>query len=230
VAHEQDIESIAGQVYASLCRFALSLTRNEVEACDLTQQTFFRLARRSHQIRDTKKIRCWLYTTLRREFLQSLRTETSHLTIEFRPEIHDIPSFTDEVARALDAKTVLEALSQIEPAFRTPVELFYVGAQEYLAKMNAPRPPELRAALLALPTAGCKAFSWNNQRLSLTCFKLPSGELLHVIVIAENAIPATHFDEHAREQDGWRIKYERHNGLLVIFFSRAPMNEIIQFT
>ena len=28
--------------------------------------------------------------------------------------------------------------------------------------MNAPRPPELRAALLALATAGCKAFSWNN--------------------------------------------------------------------
>jgi hypothetical protein len=92
--------------------------------------------------------------------------------------------------------------------------------------MNAPRPPKLRA----LPTAGCKAFSWNSQRLSLTCFKLPSGELLHVIVIAENAIPTTHFDEHAREQDGWRIKYERSNGLLVIFFSRASMNEIIQFT
>jgi hypothetical protein len=106
----------------------------------------------------------------------------------------------------------------------------FAKTQEYLAKMNAPRPPKLRAALLALPTAGCKAFSWNSQRLSLTCFKLPSGELLHVIVIAENAIPATHFDEHAREQDGWRIKYERSNGLLVIFFSRASMNEIIQFT
>ena len=45
-----------------------------------------------------------------------------------------------------------------------------------------------------------------------------------------NAIPATHFDEHAREQDGWRIKCERRNGLLLIFFSRAPMNEITQFT
>jgi hypothetical protein len=96
--------------------------------------------------------------------------------------------------------------------------------------MSAPRPPELRAALLALPTAGCKAVSWNSQRLSLTCFKLPSGELLHVIVIAENAIPATHLAEHARKQDGWCIKYERSNGLLVIFFSRAWMNEIIQFS
>ena len=101
MAHEQDIESIVGQFYASLCRFALSLTRNEVEACNLTEQTFFRFARRSHQIRDTRNIRCCLYTTLRREFLQSLRAETGHLTIEFRTEIHDIPSFTDEVARTL---------------------------------------------------------------------------------------------------------------------------------
>jgi hypothetical protein len=56
----------------------------------------------------------------------------------------------------------------------------------------------------------------------------PPADLL--VVIAENAIPAMHFDEYAREQDGWRIKYESGNGLLVIFFSRVPMNQIIQFT
>jgi Sigma-70 region 2 len=72
-----------------------------VEACDLTQQTFCRLARRSHQIRDTKKIRCWLYTTLRREFCSRYLAQTSHLAMEFRHEIHDIPSFTDEDARVV---------------------------------------------------------------------------------------------------------------------------------
>jgi hypothetical protein len=72
-------ESIVGRFYASLYRFALSLTRNEVEVCDLTQQTVFRLAQQSHQIRDTTKIKCWLYTTLRREFLQSLRAQRGYL-------------------------------------------------------------------------------------------------------------------------------------------------------
>jgi RNA polymerase sigma-70 factor, ECF subfamily len=81
---------------------------------------------------EENKMLALLYTTLKRELLQSLRAETSHLTIKFRLEIHDIPSFTDEVARALDAKTVLEALSQIEPAFRTPLELFYVGEMPYI--------------------------------------------------------------------------------------------------
>ena len=90
--------------------------------------------------------------------------------------------------------------------------------------------PGLRGALLALPTAGGKAFTWNNQQLSLTCFKLRSGELLLMIVIAENAFPITHFEEHAQEQDGWHIKYERRNGLLLIFFSRLQLPEIAQYT
>ena len=51
--------------------------------------------------------------------------------VEFRPEIHDIPYFYDEVLRALDGKTVLEALSQIEPIYRTSVELFYLGEMSY---------------------------------------------------------------------------------------------------
>jgi hypothetical protein len=106
----------------------------------------------------------------------------------------------------------------------------FAKTQEYLTKMNAPRPPELRGALLALPTVGCKVFFWNNRQLSLTCFKLPGGDLLHLIVIAKNPIPATHFAEHMQEQDGWHIKYERREGLLLIFFSRAPMTEMKQYT
>src|SRR5580704_1815823 len=52
VTHELDLEAVVGRFYVSLYRFALSLTRNEAEAGDLTQQTFFILAQRSHQIYD----------------------------------------------------------------------------------------------------------------------------------------------------------------------------------
>ena len=41
MAHEQDTESIVGQFYAYLCRFALSLTINEVEPCELTSTGLF---------------------------------------------------------------------------------------------------------------------------------------------------------------------------------------------
>ncbi len=101
--------------------------------------------------------------------------------------------------------------------------------QEYLAHMKAPIIPHLPGALLGLPTAGCKAFYWNNQELSLTCFRLPSGELLHVFVIDENAFHSTKIEDSFRDMDGWHVKFERHGGMLLMFVSHAPMAEIKQY-
>ena len=64
------MESIVSRFYPPLYRYALSLSKREAEAVDLTQQTFFILAQRAHQIRDISKVKCWLFTTLRREFLR----------------------------------------------------------------------------------------------------------------------------------------------------------------
>ena len=131
MAHELNLEAVVARFYASLYRFALSLTKNEVEAGDLTQQTFFILAQRSYQIRDTSKVKCWLFTTLRREFLRTLRVQSSHPHVEFRPEVHDGPSMSADAIRTLDAKIVLDALTQIEPTYRAAVELFYLSEMSY---------------------------------------------------------------------------------------------------
>ena len=83
MTHELDLEAVVGRFYTSLYRFALSLTKNEAEAGDLTQQTFFILAQRSHQIRDTSKVKCWLFTTsdasffVHCEFNPAIRTWSS---------------------------------------------------------------------------------------------------------------------------------------------------------
>jgi RNA polymerase sigma-70 factor (ECF subfamily) len=106
-----NIESIVSRFYVSLYRFALSLTKSEAEAADLTQQTFFILARRSDQIRDVSKVKGWLFTTLRREFLRSVRLQSNYPHVELRPDIHDSPSVASDAERALDAKFVVEALS-----------------------------------------------------------------------------------------------------------------------
>jgi RNA polymerase sigma-70 factor, ECF subfamily len=131
VTHELDLEAVVGRFYASLYRFALSLTKNEAEASDLTQQAFFILAQRSHQIRDTSKVKCWLFTTLRREFLRSLRIQSSHPHVEFIPEFHDGPAISADALRTLDAKAVIDALDQIEATYRTAVELFYLSELSY---------------------------------------------------------------------------------------------------
>jgi len=101
--------------------------------------------------------------------------------------------------------------------------------QAYLAHMKAPRIPRLPGALLDLPTVGCKAFYWNHQQLSLTCFRLPSGDLLHVFVIDENTFRSTNIEDTFRDMDGWHVKFERRDGMLLMFVSRAPMAEIKEY-
>ena len=101
--------------------------------------------------------------------------------------------------------------------------------QEYLAEMNAPCIPSLPGSLLELPTVGCKTLHWNGQEFSLTCFRLPSGELLHVFVIDEKAFRSINVGDRFRDLDGWHFKFERRAGVLLMFVSRASMAEIKQF-
>jgi hypothetical protein len=101
--------------------------------------------------------------------------------------------------------------------------------QEYLAEKNAPCIPFLPGSLLDLPTAGCKTLRWRGQDLSLTCFRLPSGKLLHVFVIDEKAFHSINIGDEFEDLDGWHFKCKRIDGMLLMFVSRAPMNEMKQF-
>jgi len=101
--------------------------------------------------------------------------------------------------------------------------------QEYLAKMQAPCVPSLPAALLGLPTVGCKTLRWNGHILSLTCFYLPSGELLHLFVIAQEALGSIDTGTSFEDINGWHVKFELLNGMLLMFVSRASMAEIKQY-
>ena len=101
--------------------------------------------------------------------------------------------------------------------------------QQYLAEMKAPRVPFLPGALRDLPTAGCKMLHWKGQEFSLTCFRLPSGELLHVFVIDDKVFHSINVEDQFKEVDGWHFKCERIGGMLVMFVSRASMAEIRKY-
>ena len=128
---ELDLTSVAEQFHRSLYRFAVSLARSQSDAADLVQQTFLILAQRSHEIRDFSQIKCWLFTTLRREFLCTVRRRKQHFETEFIPDIHDAPTKATEPWRSLDTRIVLDALLQIDVKYRTPVELFYLSELSY---------------------------------------------------------------------------------------------------
>src|SRR5207248_8103535 len=72
-----DFQQLVDRQYAPLYRFALSLSKSEADAADLTQQTFFLWVSKGHQLRDRSKAKAkaWLFTTLYREFLGRRRRE-----------------------------------------------------------------------------------------------------------------------------------------------------------
>lgn len=126
-----DVTAIVDRLYGALYQFAVGLTRSESDAADLVQQTFLSLSQRLDQIRDFSKIKCWLFTTLRRNFLMKVRHGRKYPEVEFLPDVHDLPAGDPEPWISLDARTVRSALLRIDETYRTALELFYLGNLSY---------------------------------------------------------------------------------------------------
>ncbi|HUL51057.1 MAG TPA: RNA polymerase sigma factor [Candidatus Nitrosotalea sp.] len=128
---EPDLESLVTSHYSSLYQFAASLTRNEHDACDLTQQTFLIWATKGHQLRDVTKVKTWLFTTLYREFLEKRRRQVRFPHHEL-DEAHDpLPHVSPVTVNQLDSAAVLEALGKLDENFHAPLALFYLEDYSY---------------------------------------------------------------------------------------------------
>jgi RNA polymerase sigma-70 factor, ECF subfamily len=126
-----DITLILESLYGSLYQFAIHLTRSESDAADLVQQTYLILIQHLYQIRDLSRIKCWLYTTLRRNFLMEVRHRTKHREVEFLPNVHDLQVEDSSPWSTLDALEVRKALLQVDEIYRVTLELFYVSDLSY---------------------------------------------------------------------------------------------------
>ena len=126
-----DVSPIVDVLYPSLYQFAVRLTRSESDAADLVQQTFLILIQRLHQIRDYSKIKYWLFTTLRRNFLIQARRRKKYSEVEYLPDVHDFEARDPEAWRSLDAQRLREALLQVEPMYGMALELFYRSNLSY---------------------------------------------------------------------------------------------------
>ena len=126
-----DFEQIVSQHYETLYRFAFSLTRMEADARDLTQQTFFTLATKGHQLRDRSKVKSWLFTILHREFLRIRKKAVRFPHFELSDGNDDLPTISPEVVNTLDAARVIEFLGQVEEPYRAALNLFYLEDYSY---------------------------------------------------------------------------------------------------
>ena len=109
----------------------MSLTRTDADAGDLVQDTFLAWAAKGHQLRDSSKVKTWLFTTLHRRFLEIQRRSTRFPHLEITEVIEDQLSVEPETVNHLDGHTVLELLRQVDPQYQAAVALFYLEDYSY---------------------------------------------------------------------------------------------------
>jgi RNA polymerase sigma-70 factor (ECF subfamily) len=122
----EQFEVIVRDYYEPLFRFALSLTRTESDARDLTQQTFYVWATKGHQLRDKSKVKTWLFTTLHRAFLNARRKQNRFSHHDLDEVSEQLPTFAPEFADRMDHSKVLAALTQVDEVFRPALALYYL--------------------------------------------------------------------------------------------------------
>jgi RNA polymerase sigma-70 factor (ECF subfamily) len=127
----ESFEAIIDQHYAPLFRFAMSLTRAESDAQDLTQHTFYVWATKGHQLRDRSKVRAWLFTTLHRAFLETKRRQGRFVMEELGDVVDELPVLAPVVVDRADSSQALRALAGLDANYQAAVALFYLENWTY---------------------------------------------------------------------------------------------------
>jgi len=118
------------------------------------------------------------------------------------------------------------AMLSVSPAPK--LDLLSTDLQEtrrYIDERQAPRVATLPAALQQVPTAGCRVFKWRGFPASLTCFEMPGGKLVHLVVIDEKVFGSQPIPAGFQTVGQWQIMLQRSNGRVVMWASQVPMKE-----
>ena len=125
-------EAIVSEHYEVLFRFAMSLTRSQADAEDLTQQTFYIWAKKGHQLRDPAKVKTWLFTTLHRAFLGMRKKQIKFPHHDLETVVNELPPVESrQLGANIDASQVLAALAKVDEVYQAAVALFYLDDLSY---------------------------------------------------------------------------------------------------
>jgi len=136
---DPNFEELVKLYYRDLYRFGFSLTGNDADACDLTQQTFYIWANKGHQLKNTGSVKGWLFTTLHREFLKVCRRGKRFAHEPIDEGDPNLPHVAADCMNRIDAKTLLAVLGKIDEDYRAPLVLYYLEDLSYkeIAEMLA---------------------------------------------------------------------------------------------
>jgi RNA polymerase sigma-70 factor (ECF subfamily) len=111
--NEADYERAVATHYEALYAFGYSLAGNEDDACELAQETFCRLLTKGGQLRDSSRVKSWLFTTLYRVFLgwKQRRARLRHLDLSSVES--ELPVITPQQVDVLRDDAIREAMLEV---------------------------------------------------------------------------------------------------------------------
>lgn len=127
VAYDWAVE----QFYEALYKFGFGLTGSESDAADLAQDTYRVLLIKGEGIRDMRKVKSWLFTTLYRQFLGRRRHATRFPETPVESAEWELPTISATQVESLDASFVVSALNEMEEKYRVPLAMFYLEELSY---------------------------------------------------------------------------------------------------
>jgi hypothetical protein len=100
--------------------------------------------------------------------------------------------------------------------------------QTYLRDHQAPYDEALPSHLKSMETAGCRAFVWKQYPASLTCFRLPNGMFLHLVVIDRDAMGNANIPVGMKSMGDWHVMFQQKDGMVLMWATQAPMEQLKQ--
>ena len=162
-ARDRSFEAEALPWLDDVYRFALSLTKDPVDADDVVQDTFLRAYKSWHTYVPGSDCRRWLFTICRNVFLRSLERRSPTLDIEAdgeapsTPIVHDgTRDATDDLLSRVDLGPAIErALARLPEPFQSTLVLVDVEDKPY----------ETAATILGIPVGTVRSRLFRGRRL-----------------------------------------------------------------
>lgn len=128
---DPEFEQLVNRYYRDLYRFGFSLTGNEADACDLTQETFLVWANKGHQLKNPARVKAWLFTTLYREFLKICRRRERIADDPIEEAVENLPQVPADCVNQIDSKTLVRFLREMDEDHRAALLLYYMEDLSY---------------------------------------------------------------------------------------------------
>jgi len=123
-ARRRTVQKLVDEHYVSLYRYAYRLSGSAADAEDLTQESFCKAQLKLAQLRDTGRVKSWLFSILRNTYLHRVRAENLRGCVSL-DEIGDLAEPPSEPLPEVDPERLQQALNNLPEVFRTPIVLYY---------------------------------------------------------------------------------------------------------